>query len=417
MTPRITCAKLFCIAVIGMSPCIQAESGDTAETQAVRTELLARIEKLEATQKDSVQKSSLRVDLLNTLSKLKMKGRFAAGLFDAGQDGAKAHDTFDVPEAKFQLVFQADEKNSIVMRMDLNNATFNKVDYLYLQSKDFLPFLKSTPFSLSGRLGRFKLGFGEETWSNNLVESVGPSNSAVNSGVSDEGLELAGSITLNPLGLKPLGWVLSVSDGNTGTGSDNSKEKAWFGKLHHTPFEPVYASFSYYASGDLGTASSELSFAGVATPPTGASNWTRRAWEAFLRYDFGKGKKALEPPAYSDSKAFIRLSLGHFSDEATGARDRDGNYGFLEGTYNLTSKWYAAARYSVVDLENDITASLNGITANRYQRYSLGAGYRWSENTLIKTGYDWNKESDRHVSGEPSDPSDNLFTLVLASQF
>ncbi len=410
------------------------------EIQALKVqvrELIQRIEKLEVEQtqakaevvkaKEEVAKvketTAGRVDLANTLSKLKIKGRFAAGYFDSGKSGTYPSGSFEVPEAKLQFAFQPDDINTIVLRFNLNNgatsisSTNPLLDYLYLQSKDFLPFLKNTPYSISGRLGRFKLGFGEETLSNNLVESVVPSNSAGNVGVTDEGLELSGKVDLAKMGLKqltPLGWVLSVSDGNSEVGSDTTSPKAFMGKLYYAPINPLYLSVSYYNSGELKTNNAGMSIAGLVSPPTGATNWDRAVWEIDARYDIGKGKKPLEPIVYSDSKAIIRLSYGEFSDDVTGAAERSGQFGFVEGTYNLNKKFFTAARYSIVDLDDDQTASLNSITSNEYQRYSLGLGFRWSENTIIKVGYDWNQESK--VSSTTG-KRNNLLSALVASQF
>lgn len=403
------------------------------EIQALKAqvrELMQRIEKLEVEQaqskaevvkaKEEVAKvketQGTRVDLANTLSKLKMKGRAAAGYFNSGKAGSFRSGSFEAPEAKLQFSFQPDDINTVVLRFNLNNAAANSplLDYLYLQSKDFLPSLKNTPFSLSGRLGRFKLGFGEETLSNNLVESVVPSNSSGNVGVSDEGLELSGKIKLDKIKLQPLGWIFSVSNGNSGVGSDTSGAKAFMGKLYYNLSDPLYLSASYYNSGNLKTSSAEMSIAGIVAPPAGATKWDRTVWEVDARYDIGKGKKPLEPIAYSDSKAILRLSYGEFSDDVKGASNRNGQFGFVEGTYNLTKKFYTAARYSIVDLNDGQTASLNSITTDRYQRYSLGLGYRWSENTILKVGYDWNYEGQ---AAGTKDTSNNLLSAVVVSQF
>lgn len=406
------------------------------EIQALKVqvrELMQRIEKLEAEQvqskaevvktKEEVAKvketQASRVDLANALSKLKMKGRFAAGYFDSGKAGSYPSGSFEMPDAKLQFSFQPDDVNTIVARFKLDNAvtsistTSPLLDYLYLQSKDFLPVLKNTPFSLSGRLGRFKLGFAEETWSDNPIEGVLPSNSAGKVGVTDEGLELAGKIDLAKMGLKqlrPLGWVVSVSDGNKEIGSDTSSSKAFLGKLYYTPINPLYLSASYYDSGNLKGAA-EMSIAGLTSLPSGGTDWQRKVWEVDARYDFSKGKKPQDPPAYSDSKAILRLSYGEFNDHAN--RSRSGNFGFVDGIYNLNKKVYAAGRFSFVDLNGDGTATLNSVTANKYLRYSLGAGYRWSDNTIIKLGYDLNKNSGPGID----DADDNLLSAIVATQF
>ena len=129
------------------------------------------------------------------------------------------------------------------------------------------------------------------------------------------------------------------------------------------------------------------------------------------RYDFKKGKKPLEPPAYSDSRAIVRVSYGEFNDISN--IGIHGNFGFVDGIYNLTKKIYTAGRYSFVNLDGDTTATLNSVTANEYARYSLGLGYRWSENTILKLSYDWNKESGSNTE----DSDNNLLSAIVATQF
>ena len=392
-------------------------------------DLLKRIESLEAGQakvkeeslkaKEEVAKikettkaaEAAKVDLANALAKLKLKGRAAFGFFDSGKAGSYPAGSFEMPDAKIQLAFQPDDINTVTLRFNVNNATAQSplMDYLFLQSKDFVPALKGSPFSLSARLGRFKLGFGEETWTDNPVEGILPSNSAARATIVDEGLEFAGKIKLDKIGLKPLGWVVSVSDGNSGVGSDSTAGKAFMGKLYYTPIEPLYLSASYYNSGRLDSSSAELSLAGLVSRPTGENDWDRTVWELDARYDFGKGKKPLEPIVFSDSKAIARLSFGQFKDEAN--RTRSGDFGFVDGIYNLTKKFYAAARYSFINLNGDATATLNSVTANRYDRYSLGGGYRFSDNTILKLSYDWNK------SQGADDADDNLLSALVATQF
>lgn len=391
-------------------------------------ELSKRIEELEAQQSKQkeesakqkeveVKKEEAKVGLNNALTKLKIKGRAAAGYFDGGDAASFSGGSFEVPDAKIQFNFAPDDINTIVLRLNLNNTSISSTnpltDYFFLQSKDFIPCLKDSPFSLSARLGRFKLGFGEEDLSNNPIESVLPSNSAGNLSAVDEGLEFSGKIKLEKFNLKPLGWAVSVSDGTNTVGADSGGAKAFMGKLIFAPVEPLYLSASYYDSGDLKNSASELKVAGLQTVPTGTTNWQRNAWELDARYDFEKGKKWSDSPLFSDSKAVLRLSYGGFGDKVTAGTERSGNFGFAEGIYNLTKKTYAAARYSFVDLEGDVTASLNSVTANRYDRYSLGVGYRWSDNVVLKLAYDWNKESGTNTE----DVNNDLLSAVVASQF
>lgn len=412
---------LTAMFTVSFMPLGFADTGD--EIQALKAQvqgLMKRIEQLEQEQaktKEELGKTQTavagRVDLANTLAKLKIKGRAAIGFFDSGKAGSYPAGSFEMPDAKIQFSFEPDNINTVVMRFSLNNATAQTplLDYFFLQSKDFLTCLKDTPFSLSSRLGRYKLSFGEETWSNNAIDGALPSNSAGNLAPIDEGLELAGKIKLDKIGLKPLGWVVSVNNGNSGVGSDSTAGKAWMTKLYYTPIDPLYLSATYYNSGRLDSSNAEMTIAGLATRPSGENDWDRSVWELDGRYDFGKGKKPLDPPVFSDSKAIVRLSYGGFKDDAN--KTRNGNFGFVDGLYNLNKKFYTAGRYSFVDLSGDGTATLNSVTANKYDRYSLGLGYRWSENTILKLGYDWNKSSGPGVD----DADDNQLCAVVASQF
>lgn len=430
--------KVFRIALIlglvlaGNFSRVSADASNE-EITALKTqvqELLKRIEVLEqsqakikedtAKQVETVKKAEPTVLTDKATSKLKLKGRAAFGFFNAENEAASySQGSFEVPDAKIQFAFAPDEINTVVLRLSLNNgvtgisSTSPLADYFFLQSKDFIPALKDSPFSLSTRLGKFKLGFGEETWSDNAIESVLVSNSAGATTVVDEGLELAGKIKLEKFNLKPLGWVLSFTDGNAGVGADNSQAKAFMGKVYYTPIDPLYLSASYYDSGRLKTANAEGRVAGLVTIPTGATNWERHMWELDARYDFGKGKKWDNSPLFSDSKSIVRLSYGAFSDHAAAASERSGNFGFVEGIYNLNKKVYTAGRVSFVDLDGDTTASLNSVTANKYQRYSLGGGYRLRENAILKLAYDWNKESGPGIS----DMDNDLLSLVAALQF
>jgi len=389
--------------IVKEKPVVKAEAPKTFE------------DKLASLEKDLASKTGLD----KITSKLKFKGRWAGGYYDSDELGSFNNGSFQAPEAKIQFTFLPDDINSIIMRLNLNNASFNNVDYFYLDTNIMkaTPWDKTAPFTLASRLGRFKVDFGEETFSNNPVESILPSNSAANAAGNDEGLMLTGKIGK----ANPLIWSFGVFNGNTGTGADNNWLKAISGKLAYNIIDPLYASLSYYSSGNLGDVASEMSIGGITSAPTGAAKWIRQAGEVDLRYDFKKGK-TLNPPAYSDSLAFVRASYGHFIDTASRAKDtvdiedeREGNYGFVEGMYNITKKLYAAGRASFIRL-NGIgnTASFNSITANAYERYSFGLGYRLTNATILKGSYDINL-GRKGTGGE--DPKDNLFSAVIASQF
>ncbi|GEM_PF-1273991 len=354
----------------------------------------------------ALEEKSGRVDLERIASKLKLKGRWAAGYYDSGKAGSFPSGSFEVPEAKLQFTFDPDDINRVVLRMNLNNGTFNSIDFSYIDTD--LEKLFGLPVALNSRLGRFKLNFGEETLADNPVEASLPSNSVGKVSGNDEGLQLSGKLGKK----KPLGYSVSITNGTTGTGSDTSTEKSFTGKLSYNVFEPIYVSASYYDSGSMKSSASELSLGGLTARPGSALRWSREAWEVDARYDYQKGK-TLNPPAFSDSKGIFRLAYGNFDDSVSEADERTGAYGYVDGLYNLSNKFYVASRASFIAFNDDITASLSGISANEFQRFSLGGGYRLTGNTIFKVGYDWNKE----LGANTQEADNNLMSMILVSQF
>lgn len=361
--------------------------------------------------KPPAKEAALPVMLDKAGSALKIKGRWAAGYAHGGNSSSDPKGAFKVPEAKVQFAFSPDAVNTAVVRFNLNNSTFNSVDYLYLDSKDFLPLLTDYPVSLATRLGRFKIDFGEETWSDNPVEGALVSNSVMNVKGIDEGAQL--TLTVKAAGSPRLS--LGIFNGNTGSGTDTTGAKAFSAKLSATPLEPLYVSTSLFSTGALKTDASEFSIGGLTSRPTGALDWTRRAWEIDARYDIGKGTAKLDPPVHTDSTAYLKGAYGLFDDEATGATlDRQGDYAFLEAMWNLTPKWYAASRWSILDFDRDATATVSNATAvRRIQRYALGGGYRWSKNTILKG--EWLIDQESRTDAD--DASNDLLSLIVASQF
>jgi hypothetical protein len=368
--------------------------------------------------KPPAKEAALPVMMDKVGSSLKIKGRWAAGYFQGGEDGTDPNGAFRAPEAKVQLAFAPDAVNTVITRFNLNNASPNNnplLDYFYLESKDFLPVLKDYPINLATRLGRFKMDFGEETWSNNSVEGALPSNSVANVAGNDEGAQIAltGKTAWSPR------VVFGVFNGNTTTLTDNAAGKAFTAKLSVTPLEELYLSTSFFDSRALKGQAGEMSVAGLTgiptLSPTSAVKWSRHMWEVDARYDIGKGKAKLDPPAYTDSVAYLKSAYGLFTDDAKGGTDRRGDYAFLEGLWNILPKWYTAARWSIVDFDQEASATINSITTVKtQQRYALGGGYRWSKHTLVKGEWAIDHESGRVVA---DDASNNLLSLLVASQF
>lgn len=354
--------------------------------------------------------------------------RFSAGYLDSGTNGSYPEGSFQMPDVKLRFNWAMTPDITISTRMNLNNATFNSLDCFFIDYKNLfsmaVPSLKDSAFNPLVRLGRLKVDFGEEQLSNDPVNGVLISNSAANVAGYDEGLQLSQSLPKDKIGL-PFKWSLSLTNGNTGTGADNQQGKALCAKVGVLPLPELYVSGSYYSTNELGLQSAEMTYAGLATPPTNATRWTRTIMELDVRYDLQPGKEnRLSPgsPSFSDSKAFFRGAYGTFDDSGKDKVDpvvkvteRKGTYYFVDACYNATEKLYLGARYSIISLNKNTTfVSLNSFNANKYTRISAGPGYRLSGNTHIKAEYTSNAED---VPTGTAKPKNNQYSILFTTLF
>ena len=361
--------------------------------------------------------------------------RFSAGYLDSGKNGSYPQGSFQMPDVKLRFNWAMTSDMTVSTRMNLNNATFNSLDCFFIDYKNLfsmaIPSLKDSAFNPVIRLGRLKVDFGEEQASNDPINGVLISNSAANVAGYDEGLQFSQSLTKEKLGI-PFKWSLSLTNGNTGTGADNNQAKALCAKLGALPLPELYVSGSYYATGNLGVSTghvaasnAEVTYAGLATAPTNATQWTRTITEIDVRYDLQPGKENRlnhGSPSFSDSKAFFRGAYGTFDDSGKDkvapilkVTDSKGSYYFVEACYNATEKLYLGARYSIISLNKSTTfVTLNSFAGNKYTRISVGPGYRLSGNTHIKAEYLSNSEN---VPAGVTKPKINQYAILFTTLF
>ncbi|MGQ9738482.1 MAG: hypothetical protein ACUVRT_11330 [Armatimonadota bacterium] len=108
------------------------------------------------------------------------------------------------------------------------------------------------------------------------------------------------------------------------------------------------------------------------------------------------------------------IAYGGFTDDAQGAPDRKGRYGFAEALFRMTPRAYLALRYSEISLQDGVLAKLGGcpVPVNRYRRLSVGLGYQLSLLALLKTEYTFND-----TSGGATDPELDQFAVGVATKF
>ncbi|MFH0888180.1 MAG: porin [Planctomycetota bacterium] len=364
-------------------------------------------------------------------TKIDLSGRLAVGYENQGK-GATNTSSFTVPDAKIQLTGKIAEDVSGVIRLDLNGGIANDPDYVYISVDNLINKMANTksPVNPSIIVGKQKINFGEETYSNNAVENALVNPSIANISGNDIGITFKQEDLVPNLPLI-LGASLAFYNGNGVVDTNNSK--AYGLKVSGTMKSmPLYFSFSSYTSNKLstddtaGTAAvtntiwndadqdgvidaGEVTYLVVPAAPgapgapdaalnvmgvndsAGGRNWTRKVYELDVRYDLLEGASKFDPskaPLFSDSKGVFRLAYGQATDGEPVIGKITYAYVMLDGIYNVDKKWYVAFRYSY----NDMAVDRAPVNDGKWTRISMGGGYRITDNTAMKLDYSQNTE-------------------------
>jgi outer membrane murein-binding lipoprotein Lpp len=373
-------------------------------------EAQAQQQEAEASRKEAEAKKPEAVQVGTKGSKVKVDGRLFAGVFDTGSDGAFPNRSLDIPDAKLRFTFSPSKDITIVNRFSTNRAATSGFDYFYLDLNNLAGAAGHTL-----RLGKMKIDVGDETWSDNPVESVLITNSVSHVSGYDEGVNFRGPLGR---GKRPATYSLAVLNGNKDfVASDGGL--AWAVKVAGAPTDHLYLSASYLATGDLvkkdGTLDKpDFKVGELVDAPGGATSWKRSLWEVDARWNYGPtGSKPTivsEPtPRFQAAAAY-----GQFTDAAAPVADRQGKYWFLEGLYNLIPRLFLASRYSTVELDDGATAKLGDspVAVNAYHRFALGVGYRLTSLTQIKAEWTRNR-----TSGGGTQPHLDQLAVGVATKF
>jgi hypothetical protein len=299
----------------------------------------------------------------------------------------------------------------VVNRFSTSRAATSGFDYFYVDLKDWGGSVPGHTL----RVGKHKIDIGQETWTDNPIENSLVSNAVSHISGYDEGINFRGPLTKSKLAPT---YSIELLNGNKGVVGANS-DLAWGLKLGVPVKQQLYFSGSIFRTGDLVKKDGSLdqpdfNIAEVFDAPAGANNWNRELWEVDVRYGYGKEGIKSCVGSTPDQRWQLAAALGRFQDDASGAADRNGDYWFVEGLYNLTARAYIAGRYSAISLDNGVLAKLGGspVAVNEYRRFSIGMGWRLGLLTHLKAEYTRN-----NTSGGTSDPKLNQFALGLATKF
>jgi hypothetical protein len=323
--------------------------------------------------------------------RLLIRGEGAVAFFDTPDGGAFPNSEFRVDEARLFLEAQLLDRAflfselNLYQREDMNTDV--NVGELYVDIEGGEQ-LWGGGGSLTARAGRFDIPFGEEYRTRDAIDNPMISHSISDIWGVDEGVELYG------VG-GPLDAVLAVQNGGNHKIDDGDPDKAVVARIGWQPVGPLRISASAMRTGDLSVQkdeSGELWFANEFLRPLGGPETTSTFHAELAQLD----------ARLTWARGYVGGHVGGlcYDDDDT-ARDntRDVLYWSVEGVQTVVSKLYAAARFSALSCPDGFAVTGQGAyerdawaaRAEDLWRLSLGAGWRWSPQLVLKGEYSFER--------------------------
>ena len=322
---------------------------------------------------------------------IRVSGEAGLAFFSSGPDGAFPNAEFRVDDAKIFL--EAPVWKNVyfftgleLVTREVNDEYFHVGD-LYADMEDVLK--SGRDYSLSLRVGRFGIPFGEEYQYRNVMDNPLIMHSEADIWGIDEGIQAYGT-------LGRFQYNLAVQNGGHKTLHVYNKDKSVTFRIGFDPIKSLHLSASAHRTGKLDAANDGLS-----------EIWFSNAF--FRALGSAATTKTFEANLY-ELDAIWRWKEGHFQatggiadfdDDSTAAdNSRHMSYYSFEAMQQLTGKFYGAARYSevrapegypLVGLGNAGTYFYNpfGPRTTDLQRFTAGVGYRFDLPLVWKLEYSW----------------------------
>lgn len=342
-------------------------------------------------------------------SKVHLSGEGAVGFFETGSKGAFPNSEFRVDEAR--LFLDAAIWGDVYGFLELNLATTEGSDLHAQLGEAYLDFenvskLWGKENQLSIRAGRMDVPFGEEYLYRDAIDNPLISHSVADFWGIDEGIELYGNVS-------KVSYVFAVQNGGGATVRDLDGDKAVVLRLSGDPAKWLHVGASAMRTGNL-------------SPNDWSEVWVGNG----VFSPIGTATRSHADLAQGDIR--VRLPRGHlhfaggyarYDDNAAPSNNKR-DFWFLsaEGVQNITSKIYAGARFSQMWVrdgyplvgQGDFGQYYFGDLTDELWRLSLGVGYRFSENLVVKTEYSF--ERGRTLGGDSRNHED-MFSAVAAFKF
>ena len=330
--------------------------------------------------------------------RVNLSGEGGIAVFDSQRNGAFPNTEFRVDEAK--LFVEAQVWEDIYFFSELNLVTRDASDLNLRVGEIYLDFenvsrLWNCDRLLNIRIGRMDIPFGEEYLTRDAIDNPLISHSLTDTWGTDAGVEFYGAVG-------KFSYVAAVQSGGAPETRDFTRDKSMTARLSYDPTSWLHLSLSALRTGELDANNDYWSavwfgggwFRSIGSPSTTTYHAEQVQGDVALNFSRGHIKAFAGVARYDDN-------------DPTADNRRDFFYYTVEGVYDVTPKFYAAARFSQVFVEDGYPLPGNGdlntyyynpaLQAEELWRLSLGLGYRLNPRVLIKAEYSF--EGGKEISG------------------
>lgn len=351
----------------------------------------------------------------STLGKVALSAEGGVALFKSGSQGLFPNWEFRLDEVR--LFVETPIWQQVYFFTEINLATREQPDVIARLGECYIDFeniseLWNRERMLNLRIGRMYAPFGEEYLTRYAINNPLVSHSVSDLWDVDEGIELYGKIG-------PVRYAAAIQNGGISDVGDFDADKSLAGRLEYDPSRWLHLSVSGMRTGNLNVQQDTLS-----------AMWFGNA---FFR-SIGSPATTEFHANLVEGDVLVRLPHGHFSafggyiryndNDPAGSNGRDIYYYSVEVVHDIVSKLYGAARFSQIFANGGFPIAGNApmgpyffnpfALTKEMWRLSLGLGYRFSPNLLVKAEYAF--ERGELLSGNTRDHED-LFALEAAFKF
>ncbi len=340
-----------------------------------------------------------------------LSGEGGVGFFNTGRKGFAPDAEFRLDEAR--LFVEAPIWKEVYFSGELDLATREEYDLhvtpgeVYLDWQDISD-LWGRDGQLNLRAGNIYIPFGEEYLYRYAIDNPLVSHSLSDFWGYSPGIEAYGA-------LGRFTYVAAVQDAIYGDGINGfNGDKSVAGRIGYDPARHIHFSLSAMRTGNVhADQTSAIWFANTFFQSLGgpATTW-------FHVYAVQGDVTARWSSGYVQAFG----GFGHYGDNDPAVNNaRNFFYYATEGVQNLPKKFYVAARFSQILCDKGIPVvgfgyddSYDDVLARELWRLSLGLGYRFSPNFLLKAEYAF--ENGRDIDGEARD-GESFFGTEAAFKF